>query len=167
MQVRNWGAANRLATSANDIQSKIDMVYSSVRDSVNTQGTPSPHIKMIGQELQAGEKKERARGRMLARGSQDGSRLVRAVQVMILRCCSHSWENSRYNVTLSKGVCKADPVREVGVPFAVIAELLSRKQSHVRQLCFENSSKHMSGRRIRRPAISGSDIDDRYAIYHI
>jgi hypothetical protein len=61
MQVRNWGAANRLATSANDVQSKIDMVYSSVRDSVNTQGTPSPHIKMIGQELQAGEKKERAR----------------------------------------------------------------------------------------------------------
>lgn len=84
MQVRNWGAANRLATSASNIQSKIDMVYSSVRDSVNTQGTPSPHIKMIGQDLQAGEKKERARGRMLARGSQDGSRLVRAVQVMIL-----------------------------------------------------------------------------------
>jgi hypothetical protein len=47
------------------IKSKIDMVYSSVRDSVrgnaHTKGTPSPHIKMIGQELQAGEKKERAR----------------------------------------------------------------------------------------------------------
>ena len=34
MQVRNWGAENRLATSANDIQSTFDIVYSSVRDSV-------------------------------------------------------------------------------------------------------------------------------------
>ena len=83
MQVRNGEPTIIRRHRRGLFNQKIDMVYSSVRDSVNTQGTPSPHIKTIGQELQAGEKKERARGRMLARGSQDGSRLVRAVQVMI------------------------------------------------------------------------------------
>ncbi len=64
MQVRNVEPAN-LATSASDIQSKIDIVYSSVRDSArgraHTNGAPSPHIKPIGQELQLGKRRSARR----------------------------------------------------------------------------------------------------------
>ena len=82
MQVRNWGADNRLATSANDIQSTIDIVYSSVRDSVRGNAHALSAHKNDRARI-AGWGKEGARGRMLARGSQDGSRLLRVKQVVI------------------------------------------------------------------------------------
>ena len=76
---------------------------------------------MIGQELQLGKRRSARRENACPKLSRRlTSSQGRAGDDP--RGSSHSWENSRYNVTHSKRVCKRDPERQVGLFTAVANE---------------------------------------------